>query len=256
MQQKSPPLPAPDPVPGGASSNDPRSNRTVQTLLDVAERLFAERGVSQVSLREIVRESGQRNSSAARYHFGTREALIVAVVERRMAAINSLRHRLLDALERSGHADDLRAVMRASVRAVADQVRATEWGGHYVQIVAELAQWPSDTPETQVDPAHMSSLGRIETMVQHCVPDLPRAVVQRRMQMIRGYIAYTLSGWLRLNGPVTAANSRAFRRQVDTLADFLAAGLAGPAPRQRAAGPAQWPATRFGLNSASTATTP
>lgn len=255
MQHKSPPPPSSDPVPAGSASSDPRSNRTVQTLLDVAERLFAQRGVNQVSMREIVRESGQRNPSAARYHFGTREALIVAVVERRMAAINALRHHLLDALERSGEADDLRAVMRASVRAVADQVRATEWGGHYVQIVAELAQWPSDTPETQVNPSHMSSLGRIESMVQHCVPDLPRAMVQRRMQMIRGYIAYTLSGWIRLNGPVTAANSRAFRQQVDTLSDFLAAGLGGPAPQRRAERP-QWSGARFGLNSASTATTP
>jgi len=255
MQHKSPTSPLPEPAPAGAASGDPRSNRTVQTLLDVAERLFAARGVSQVSLREIVRESGQRNPSAARYHFGTREALIVAVVERRMAAINALRHRLLDALERSGGADDLRAVMHASVRAVADQVRGTEWGAHYVQIVAELAQWPTDTPETQVDPSLMSSLGRIESMVQHCVPDLPVVVVQRRMHMVRGYIAYTLSGWIRLNGPVTAANGRAFRQQVDTLSDFLAAGLSGPAPQRRATR-AQWPAASFGLNSASTATTP
>jgi hypothetical protein len=138
---------------------------------------------------------------------------------------------------------------------VADQVRGTEWGAHYVQIVAELAQWPTDTPETQVDPSLMSSLGRIESMVQRCVPDLPVVVVQRRMQMVRGYIAYTLSGWIRLNGPVTADNVRAFRQQVDTLSDFLAAGLSGPAPQRRATR-AQWPAASFGLNSASTATTP
>jgi len=237
--------------------------------------------VRQVSMREIVRESGQRNPSAARYHFGTREALIVAVVERRMAAVNSLRHRLLDALERSGGADDLRAVMHASVRAVADHVRSTGWGGYYVQIVAELAQWPSDTPETQIDPSLMSSIERVETMVRRCVPHLTATVVQRRMHMVRGYIAYTLSGWLRLNGPVTAASSRAFGQQVEALSDFLAAGLGGPAPARRAdrtpapqtaaaqtaavpqtaaapraATAAQCVAADLGLNSASTATTP
>lgn len=211
-------------------ANDSRSNRTVTTLLDVAERLFAERGVTQVSLREIVRESGQRNPSAARYHFGTREALIVAVIERRMSMINQLRHRRLDALERRGEHTDLRAVMRTTVGAVADQVRGTDWGAHYVRIVAELAQWPTDTPETQVDPAHMSAMDRIETLIQHCVPDLSPSLLQRRMQLMRGYTAYSLSGWIRLNGAVSRANLRQFRAQVDTLADFLAAGLSGPAP--------------------------
>ena len=47
-----------------------RSGQTRQALLDAAERLFAERGVNWVSMREIVRESQQHNTSAALYHFG------------------------------------------------------------------------------------------------------------------------------------------------------------------------------------------
>ncbi len=247
----------------GCGSHDPRSNRTVQTILDAAERLFAERGVTQVSMREIVRESGQRNSSAAKYHFGTREALIVAVVERRMATINELRHRRLDQLERAGTGADLRAVMLATVSVVADQVRSTDWGSRYVQIVAQLAQWPTDSPETQIDPAHMSAMSRVDSMVLACVPALSRVLLQRRMQMIRGYTAYTLSGWIRLNGAVTPVNARAFNQQVDILADFLAAGLSGPAPaaasararlRLRSRQPAL--AGDASLKKASTATTP
>ena len=42
---------------------------TAIQMLDVAERLFASKGIDKVSLREIVRASGQSNLSAAHYHF-------------------------------------------------------------------------------------------------------------------------------------------------------------------------------------------
>ena len=57
-------------------------------LIETAERLFAERGVNAVSLREIGAEAGQRNTGAVRYHFGTKEALVNAVFEHRMTPIN------------------------------------------------------------------------------------------------------------------------------------------------------------------------
>ena len=51
-------------------SPDAQLSATARHMLDVAEPLFAEKGIEQVSLREIVAASGQRNLSAARYHFG------------------------------------------------------------------------------------------------------------------------------------------------------------------------------------------
>ena len=59
-----------------AAAQAPAMAATPTQLLDVAERLFAERGIDNVSIREIVRASGQSNLSAAHYHFGTREALV------------------------------------------------------------------------------------------------------------------------------------------------------------------------------------
>ncbi len=56
-----------------------RGRATRELLVLSAERLFAERGINGVSLREIAVEAGQRNNAATEYHFGTRENLLAAI---------------------------------------------------------------------------------------------------------------------------------------------------------------------------------
>ncbi len=51
-------------------------------LMRAAEQLFAQQGVDRVSLREIAIAAGQRNVSAATYHFGSKRELIEAILER------------------------------------------------------------------------------------------------------------------------------------------------------------------------------
>src|SRR5690348_10081248 len=53
-----------------------RGDRTREHLLDVAERLYGERGVASVSMREIRVASGARNTAALQFHFGDRDGLI------------------------------------------------------------------------------------------------------------------------------------------------------------------------------------
>ena len=55
---------------------------TRELLLTTAERLFAEQGLSQVSMRHIVEVAGQGNNSALKYHIGTRADLIRAIVRK------------------------------------------------------------------------------------------------------------------------------------------------------------------------------
>jgi AcrR family transcriptional regulator len=74
-------------------------------LLDVAERLFAERGIDAVSLSEILETAGQRNKSAIYYHFGSKEALIAAIAERRSQALNERRSQLLADASAAGGGD-------------------------------------------------------------------------------------------------------------------------------------------------------
>jgi AcrR family transcriptional regulator len=50
--------------------------RSRAKLIGVAEKLFAERGIHGVGIREIVTEAGFKNVASIRYHFGTKENLI------------------------------------------------------------------------------------------------------------------------------------------------------------------------------------
>src|SRR5271166_5893361 len=71
---------------------------TKTRLLDTAERLFAQHGIEATSLRIITREAGV-NLAAVNYHFQSKEALLHAVIARRLEPVNQRRLAMLDACE-------------------------------------------------------------------------------------------------------------------------------------------------------------
>jgi len=87
--------------PPGSSPESGRGD-TRDRLLDAAERLFAERGFEGATMRALARGAGASLSST-NYHFGTKEALLEAVLRRRVAPLNALRiDRLAAAREAAG----------------------------------------------------------------------------------------------------------------------------------------------------------
>src|SRR5580704_13248627 len=71
---------------------------TKDRILDAAERLFARDGFEATSLRAITTEASV-NLAAVNYHFQSKEALVQAVIGRRMGPANAQRLALLDAYE-------------------------------------------------------------------------------------------------------------------------------------------------------------
>src|SRR5687767_15912210 len=91
---------------------------TRDRIIAAAERLFAERGIDGVSLREINRASGARNAVAVQYHFEDRAGVVRAIIAKHRPAVEALRHELLDAYEAAGQ-DDLWALSGCLVRPLA-----------------------------------------------------------------------------------------------------------------------------------------
>src|ERR1044072_9075595 len=71
---------------------------TRERILSTAEALFMERGYAGTSLR-IITAKARVNLAAVNYHFGSKEALIREVFERRLGPLNSARIAYLDRLE-------------------------------------------------------------------------------------------------------------------------------------------------------------
>ena len=92
----------------------PRSE-AAETLKLVARRLFAERGVDGVTVREIAEAAGQKNHAAVGYHFGSKEALIRALVLDGAVIIDQRRNLWLDRLEAEGGPRTVREVVEVLI---------------------------------------------------------------------------------------------------------------------------------------------
>jgi len=110
---------------------------TRERLIAAAEELFAANGIEAVSLREIVRASGARNTTALQYHFGDRAGLVRAVLEKHHLDVDTRRHAMLDAYEAAGR-PELWALAHALVQPLAAKLEDPDGGCAYLQILAEL----------------------------------------------------------------------------------------------------------------------
>lgn len=81
------------------SADGARPAPTARTrMIDVAEQLIASRGIGGVSLREVGAAAGQRNNSAAQYHFGSKDGLVEAVISTRSAPVEQARAAMIEAV--------------------------------------------------------------------------------------------------------------------------------------------------------------
>ena len=141
------------------------ADETRARLIRAAERLFAERGVEAVSLREINREADQRNATALQYHFEDRDGLLNAILEKHEPAIEVSRHALLDEIEEDGQ-PDLHRLSTALVLPAAEKLSDPDGGRCYLRIVAQLI----NRHMARVDPIALkdtaNSLNRWREMVE------------------------------------------------------------------------------------------
>lgn len=73
-------------------------------ILGAAEVLFAREGYANTSLRQITELAGA-NLAAVNYHFGSKEKLLIEILDRVIAPITEERIRLLDEVESTGTPD-------------------------------------------------------------------------------------------------------------------------------------------------------
>ena len=111
---------------------------TAEKLLAAAEEAFARSGIEGASIRQINAIAGQRNTSAIRYHFGSKEGLLEALVERRMGELEAVRAEALDGLDAKSGGSDVRELVRVLVAPLAERVCRDPAWGCWVRVLSDL----------------------------------------------------------------------------------------------------------------------
>ena len=126
------------------STPEPVNSPTTSTrdrLLDVAERLFAERGVDATSLRAITTEA-EANLASVNYHFGSKDGLFLEILARRTAPVNAERLRLLSLAEKQADGHPMRAHTTRLSGLRSACMPATERCKHIISLLGRLHTEP------------------------------------------------------------------------------------------------------------------
>jgi AcrR family transcriptional regulator len=163
-------------------------------MLEVAERLYAERGINGVSLREIGAAAGQRNTAAARYHFGSKAGLVDAIFEHRMTPINARRLALLDELDAAGRGHELRGLAEAFLLPLAEELGDVGRPSCYLRFAAQAGHVEGVAPADLAGQPWTRGVLVVRERFFALLADLPPALRHDRWTQFCGHFAQALAG--------------------------------------------------------------
>jgi len=210
--------PAPTPVRG-----------TRERILDAAEQLFLEKGFRGASLRTLT-STAAVNLAAVGYHFGGKDELLRAVLERRIQPVNAERLRRLDAVEagwRRGQARTLEPILAALFEpAFAAMSTASETR----DIATLLYSEPHDGMPSLIESLFGECARRFHAAISQSLGRTEPDALALRFQLVIGAMIHFLAGRHRHAPPfVGSLRAPSDRALIDEMIAFLAAGLRAPA---------------------------
>lgn len=170
---------------------------TRDRLLDAATALFAERGIDNVSVAEIVRTADQRNASAVRYHIGSRTDVLYGVLERHVPVLAAHRRAFLEEVRR-GPPEDRLAATAVIVRPLADFARSGWRERAYLRIGSDLSgMLDRMTPEIRSLMRETAGYEAWELLRQRC-PEVPDDLWRIRCELCIVFVGRAVADWARL----------------------------------------------------------
>jgi AcrR family transcriptional regulator len=151
---------------------------TTDRILDAAERLFADHGFEGTSIREIV-DAAQVNLAAIHYHFHSKEALLEAVLTRRISIVNEARRQRLTEAEEAAapHPPSVEDVVRAFIVPTVEFAQRNESGATFCQLMSRMFTEPRFSLPNFLGRKFGETITRFSDALVRALPHLPREVV-------------------------------------------------------------------------------
>lgn len=204
----------------------PKGPETRDKLKRVALRLFADRGVDNVPVRDILTAAKQKNGGSLHYYFGGKEGLIRELLLDGARRIDAIRLARLEKIEKGGGPRSLHEI----VKLLAEPFHAIDTSSSddylYISLMNTLVNRDYtmfiQSVEGQ-DFGYRKCIGYIRAMLEQ----LPQAIFHQRIILMNIYLFAVVSARTtanRLDGNNPLSNAR-FSEQtfIDTIVGMLSA---------------------------------
>lgn len=178
----------------GRQASRENPHPTALKILDAAERLFANQGISETSLRDIESQAGV-NNAAIYYHFGSKDDLLAAVFGRLAGPLAEERLRMLDVCAPgAGRPPMIEQLLTAYLAPIC------KMGGgspdarlHFTQIRSRLTPETGASTQQLVERYFGETTRRFSAAFRAANPELSLEEVEWRFHIVMGALGTTLS---------------------------------------------------------------
>lgn len=205
---------------------------TKERILDAAERLFAREGFHGTSLRTLTGEA-KVNLAAVNYHFGSKEALLEAVFERRILPLNKVRRENLEKVgqmaAKEGRRPGVRETLHAFIEPGLRFKKAEPGSKDFITLVGRAFAAPDDTVRKVLMRFMRPMFLLLFNTLSEALPELPQDVLLWRINFTIGAMAHVMhiKGKFRL-GPMSFNTDCDTDSLIAMLVDFVTAGVMAP----------------------------
>jgi AcrR family transcriptional regulator len=198
--------------------------------MNAAERLFAERGIDAVSLRTINTEAGY-SVAALHYHFGTRDGLVRALLQRAQPAMFAQRATMVATLEAQEH-PQVEAIVEALVHPLtAGMLENFSESVAQLRFLVRLSFDRSPYLAKTLE----DSVALFRPLLRRALPQLDAGTRTRRWLFAADLAQHALANALEVHLGTSATAGVPSRAQLEQfqrdLVAFISGGLRAPYPR-------------------------
>ena len=208
-----------------------RGETTRHALMRAAEKLIAEHGIENVTIRLILAEAEQKNTSALQYHFKNLKGLIAAIHKERSAEIQKTRGQLLAELLAREEPPSLRDLCELMIRPPVELARARVDYRRYIKAFGhQLALLESSALDQAGRAGGGGASGmQLGTLLRAELKHLDDDAFRRRMETAVRLCATSVSHQARQPKAFRGAHSDLF---ISSLIDALTGLLGAPESEQ------------------------
>jgi AcrR family transcriptional regulator len=157
-----------------------------------ALRLFAERGIDGVSVRDIAAAAGQKNHGAVSYYFESKEALVREIVTDGASIIEEKRNSMLDEMEARGGPSAIREVMNAMIYPSLEPYKGTEYDC-WLRFTVMLNMTHRDIFRSAIGDQGNRGYQRCLAHLRRLMPPISMAEKNQRLMLLGSYISIILA---------------------------------------------------------------